>query len=423
MTPPQVLMARLVVAVAFSAATLALVSSRKLEKLPEATFDRLVRTAFVVSRVGLFVLLFLVLRLPPRGDINIYVDQARAVLDGRLPYRDFVSAYAPLYPYLNAGLLLLSKTGLAIMFMAIVCECATVWLWLGSGRKFFTDREVRLGALLYLGSALSVQYISVDGQNNSLAGLTVAAAVVVLARYRSALSGFLLGVGISVVKFLPLIYAPLFFMTSPRRWLWVGGLVLCCVPVYGWFVLHHAPILVPVMSEGSLRTSGNLPYVIEMVFGLGLPDRLYDGTVAVALLAIFGLVFRVTVGATHEVRMRALSFGMAAVIVAAVLFSKKSWPPYLILALFPICLTVPAKRTCVLLFALFNVASCLEPSAWWLASSAQGVEMHRHLVARVPAAMGFLPLDLLMVAAYSWLLMLAVRGILGRSAEAGEPVV
>jgi hypothetical protein len=258
----------------------------------------------------------------------------------------------------------------------------------------------------------------------------VTASVLLLARHNRVLSGFFLGLGISVVKFLPLIYAPLFFIVSEKRWRWVVGLTLCCAPVYGWFALNHCPILVPLVSEGTLRSSGNLPFLLEMVLGVRLPDRLYDGVVAIALLAIFAIVSRVVAGATHVVRLRSLSFGLAAVTLAVVLLSKKSWPPYLILVLFPICLTVTAERIKLVVFAVFNVAACAEPSAWWLASGppgtwgssgASGLELHQHLITKIPAAMWFLLLDSLLVCGYAWLLILAVQGIVTKTQSGDLP--
>jgi hypothetical protein len=402
-------------AISCGAASVAALSIQKLRTLPRPLFDRILLSTFILSRLALFSAIFLVLHMEIRGDIHIYMEEASKVASGMLPYRDFASAYAPLFAYMNLLLVRISSSGLPIILLAIVCECIVYWLWLRYGRELFSDERVRNAALFYLTSAVSVQFVNIDGQNNALAALTITGALFLLHRNRALLSGFCLGVGISLVKFLPLAYVPLFFLAAARRWRWMAGLALCCVPVYGAFLLKHAPILVPLTSEGSLRSSGNLPYLAEAVLGAALPSRLWDALVLVVFAVVFFQAARTMRDGGPEVRLRVLSFGTAALMLALLIFSKKSWPPYLILCLFPICLSVPVRWASIAAFAVFNVVACTESSAWWLWMKAgSSLALHTAVLAGSRPALVFLALEALQLAGYFWLFFLALRNFTRR---------
>ena len=65
MTGNQTLIARAVISIAAGAAGIILVANRRLRALPTATFDRLLTYVFAATRLGLFVTLFLILRINP----------------------------------------------------------------------------------------------------------------------------------------------------------------------------------------------------------------------------------------------------------------------------------------------------------------------------------------------------------------------
>jgi hypothetical protein len=187
-----------------------------------------------------------------------------------------------------------------------------------------------------------------------------------------------------------------------------------CGVVYGGFLLAGAPILTPLAAEGDLWSAGDLPYVIEAIFGITVPPRLSDAFVLLVLLGIFALIARAALRADIATRMRALTYGMAALTLAFLVFSKKSWPPYLMLALFPVCLLVVGggvvrERWKVAAFALFSVVSLTEHS-YWASSLAQftSAKFHQALLAGEAGAVLMLLLELLLIAGYLWLLWEAV---------------
>jgi hypothetical protein len=386
--------------------------------MPRERFDRTVFSLIAATRLGLFALIFLVLGIAPRGDVPAYyATQARQVLAGLLPYRDFVSSYAPLHPYLDAGLISIWHTPLAIMFFSVLVELALLPLWLRAGREFLAEGELRVAALLYLASPVSLQFVAIDGQDNVVIAVLLALTVLLVLRSRYFAAGVSFGASVAVVKFLPLIYAPAFFLAVPRRWRMAGGALIVCAVVYGGFLAAGAPILAPLAAEGDLWSAGDLPYVIEAVLGIKVPPRLSDAVVLLALLGILALIAKAALRADLATRMRTVTYGMAALTLASLVFSKKSWPPYLMLALFPVCLLVAGggvvrERWKVSAFAVFSVVSVTEHS-YWASSLAQftSAKFHQALLAGEAGAVLMLLLELLLIVGYLWLLWEAVSRI------------
>jgi hypothetical protein len=240
--------------------------------------------------------------------------------------------------------------------------------------------------------------------------LLLVTALLLLLRGRSVLSGAALGLSIVTFKFLPLLYVPVFFLATSRRWRWAAGAAAFVLPVYGWLLFERAPILQPLVAEGELRSAGDLPYLVEAVSGLTLPGRFWDLLLLLALLGVFAAVACAARDNPLSARLRAITFGSSTVTLALLMLSKKSWPPYLLLSLFPICL-LPAthRRVRILAFALFSVVAVTEHSVWasWF-SQFSARELHAALRQASAPAWFFFILEILLLAGYAWLLLEAV---------------
>ena len=57
---------------------------------------------------------------------------------------------------------------LALILFAIAVEFFLLRLWLRVGPKIFAEDQLRVASMLYLSSALSLQFVAVDGQDNVL---------------------------------------------------------------------------------------------------------------------------------------------------------------------------------------------------------------------------------------------------------------
>ena len=418
MTGTQTLIARAALGTAGALASIILTRWQLLLELPSRTFDRCLVAALALSRIALFAILFGVLRLAPRGDIpGFYFPQAVEALRHHLPYRDFSSSYAPLHPYLDALFISLWRTPLAIILSSIFGELWLLPIWLRVARELFADKCVRIAALLYVASPISLQFVTVDGQDNVLIALILAASIWFALRSRVFLSGVLLGLSAATVKFLPLFYAPTFFAASPRRLRWATGATATLAVVYGGTLLLRLPILLPLTVEGAMRSAGNVPYLVESAIGTTIPARWST----MLLLFLLGAVVVAAASSMRRMatvdRMRVLTFSMAALTLILLLFSKKSWPPYLMLCLFPLCLLVAEEskrpRLSIAVFAFFSLIAVTEHSVWSsLLLEASSSRLHTALLAQNDIAELFFALHALLLAGYAWLLvrsLLALR--------------
>ena len=420
----QTLIARTALSVIAGTIGVVAVSSPRLRALPRQSFDRLITIGLIVSRMATYIGVFLILRLQPRGDIPaFYWDNATAILRGLLPYRDFSTSYAPLHPYLDALAIRLWHTPLSIILLAVCVEFLLLPIWLRLGRSFFSEHEIRTAALLYVTSAVSLQFVTIDGQDNVIIATLLALAVLLLHKNRALASGATFGLSAVSFKFLPLVYAPLFFFSSVhRRWRWAAGLALPVGLIYGAFAAKHLAIFSPLTLEGSFKSAGDLPYLVEAVLGITVPSRIWDTLTLAVLGVILALVARVMQNGTPALRLRVLTFGMAALTLGIIVFAKKSWPPYLMLALFPICLLIPAaSKLKTIAFAFFGVIAVVSPSYWaTVLHQFTALEFHQGLLAHQKSCLFFFAQQLLLILGYIWLLIESLRQILASSRAMDE---
>ena len=417
MTGNQTLVARSALSLLAGVFAVLATSSSRLRSLPRHVFDRFASFAFLGSRLAVYVLLFLVLRVSPRGDVpSYYLQDADKVIKGLLPYRDFITSYAPLHPYLDSLALRLWWSPLSIILLAILFEALLLPLWLRLGRTFLAEDHLRNAVLLYLTSALSLQFVTVDGQNNVIIAVLLTVSLLLLNQSRFIASGVAVGAGIAFVKFLPLLYCPAFFFAVSKRWRWLLGISLTVCLTYGWFILQHLPVLQPFTVEGNFRTAGDIPFIVEFVTGFSFPSILWDGILVLLLGLLFAYILRTSLRASSARRLHVLAFGLAAITLVFLIFSKKSWPPYILLTLFPTCLLIPAFRIrSVITFAAFQVVALLEHSYWaTLLRQFPAQQLHLGLTSGQPLYWAFLLIEVLLVSGYLWLLRSALLGLTGR---------
>ena len=277
MTGIQSLEARTALGGVFAVAGYIAASSAAIHRLTRRTFDRTANLTFILSRFVIFVGVFFALHLPVRGDIpSFYFPEAHWVMQHQLPYRDFPSSYAPLHSFLDAGLVLLWNSPTAIILFAIFAECLILPVWLRAARLFASESAVRIAAALYITSAISLQFVTLDGQDNVVIALLLGLGVLTLARRRETLSGALVSFGAVLIKFLPLLFAPAFIFGARRWFRWLLGFLAVLALGYGVFAAMHLPILAPLSVEGSMRTASDLPYLLESIAGITAPPLTGD---------------------------------------------------------------------------------------------------------------------------------------------------
>jgi hypothetical protein len=412
MNPIHRLESRAAISIAAALFSFGAISIRRLYSLTNRTFDAIACWTLPISRIAAFLTIFFVAKVSPHGDvIRYYFPQAQAILDGKLPYRDFYSSYAPLYGYVYAGVLCLWHSPLAIILFAIVAEFCLLPLWFTVARLYFGETELRTAALLYICSPVSIFLVAIDGQNSILVGVLLALAVVMLVLHRPLASGAVFALNIIAVKFLPLLYLPSFLIATGRRLRWLSGFLVVATLGYAAFVLRHAPIFAPLYVEGRSRTSGGLPYLIGMLTEGVLPGQLWDLITLAMLLSILILAIIKSKEASRQAAFKILILSMPALTCALLLFSKKSVPNYVLFSLFPMCLVISsATKKTIALFLAFMTCATIEPGYWFaLMDLAPASTIQRSLLGIDPTVTIFFVLECIVVAGYAWL---AVRSVL-----------
>lgn len=397
MTGLQTLLARAALGGVATGATVLLPYFRPAFRWNDRSFRRRYLLAFSAVRVLLFTLVFLLLHIASRGDLpGIYIPEIQSHLLGRVPYRDYLSSYAPLFPYLYTPLYRLHPSPLTLIAFSIVAEIATAALFLRFTPRVLTERQTRVAALLCLANPISLQFVTIDGQNNVWIGLALAAALLWLSQRRDALSGAAVGVSIASIKFLPLLFTPVFPLALRRRApAWIAGCAAVVVAVYGFFAgVLHAPVLQAVQREGEIKSAGGLPFLVEAAAGRDLGRLGWDALLLLALGAVLVWGWRAARRTVPYTRgaLAATTFLLPGLLLTLMGLGKKTWPTYTEMVLFPLGMVIarvalgegegPAARPApVLLLGGFSLLSVTAHSVWAsMLSQAGAVQVHALLL-------------------------------------------
>jgi uncharacterized protein YhhL (DUF1145 family) len=341
----------------------------RLLALSERRFRLAVYALWALTRVGIYVAAFLILRLEPQSDIvGAYMPQAQQAMQGLWVYRDFDSTYAPLFPYALAVVVeYVWYSSKMIVLLAVLAELVSLPFWMAALERLIPPRAVRQACLLYLASALPMFNVAFQGQNQVWASPFAAIALWLYSRESAASSGLALSVPLVVSKFLSLAIVPAFVPRKGRVSRFIAGFVVLQVIVFGFFVFHHVDVLVPIWDQRTMRTPGNLPYLLCVAVPAltrELPTNVIDalGLLIVAALALW-LVARRTAGPSSAA-VWALNLLMLSVMLA----SRKAPPAFLVSCFFPVCAVVAREaltRLRALLFGVFGLVATIEPSMWF----------------------------------------------------------
>lgn len=210
-----------------------------------------------------------------------FLPQARHVLAGDIPYRDFASAYGPLFtPLLAAAVAAFGATGPLVLFLigdlvawrALATaegeQSHAAWLW------------VALPGVWYL----TVRY----GQDEALGAAFIALGALAAGRNRPVLAGSVLGAGLVATKPLFALAAVAFFVAARRPLAILAASVLPAALVYGALAALGAPVLQPFALEGAAFGIGPTVWRVPTVLAGFHPGP--SAWVPFAALAVVGIV-------------------------------------------------------------------------------------------------------------------------------------
>lgn len=418
-----ILLAKLALGIPAAALGVLLCRSQKLQRLSNVAFWRWALGGAIISRLAVFVALYAILGQSARMDVPAYYfPQAQAALSGQVPYRDFVSSYGPLFPYVSAIAVWFWPSPKAIVLLTILLEVISVPIWIGVGRRLLSENAVRIAAVLYLTNPLVILYSPVLGYNQAWISLCLAGAIWLLLRQRNLLSGLAMGTSIVAVKVLGIIFVPVLALAARRRLIWCIGLLLASFVVYAPLVAMHVDILQPIRIESALTTSGNLPYLLTSI---GIQTSGTAGAIWTAvLLAGMAVVFLPAAWRHRQESVKIMLPFLGLVFITFMVLSRKAYPQYLGTCMFALCLAAAeqarSKVWIPLLLAGFSQLLCLEPSlrGMWLN------EMDFNMLwagnaSLLPGAIALLVVEVVVLIGYAWLWRLFYQAV-WRPQESGS---
>jgi hypothetical protein len=394
---------------------------KRIASASERDFRRAYWLAFAASRILLFALVFLVARIPSRGDLTtLYYPEAHRAMDGRIPDLTFYTSYAPLNGYMNAAALKIRDTPLSLIALAILAEILAVPAWLGAFKEMLDKETIRRGALLYFVQPLALWTTIVDGQNNAIIAAWLALSLYFLSRRRDIGSGVAYSMPLVTVKFLALMFLPC-FVVGVKRWArWLIAALMVPAAVYGYFALYlRADIFKPLSYERTLQTSGGLPFVIDALRGKDVMPFV-DIATAVILLAVFVWQYRYRLAqAGREAWPVAVGCVMTVMVLLTV--SKKAWTVYAVMVMFPLCLLVAKharRRWLWLVWPVLCFIEVFEPSYWAThLEAAYPARLHGLIVGGNHGAWLLLVMDIALIGCNVYCIWLAMREMKSVSAR------
>jgi len=384
----------------------------------EKQFDRNLIAVYACSRFLIFIAAFFVLHQKPWADlVTFYVPQARAVMQGLVPYRDFPSSYAPLNPYLDALLLRLHDSPLSILVFQIVCDIVSVPFWIRFLRRCVNEATVRKTALLYLVQPLVIWEICLDGKNQGLISLLLAISFCAIAR-EEILSGISLSLTWILVKILPVIFVPTLFMGARKRTRWLVSVAVPSLLVYGAFIAAGADVTSAVRKEGSLATPQNLPYLFGAVTGHNLPGSLLELLSIVVVVSALVITIRIQLRTKDDAaRLWTMALSAELILLVVMLVNKKSDTSYLGMCFFLLCAFAAfdadrGRRTTAGWYALISLLALPIASFWyWPLNRESATQLHALWLAGNRNAWIMMAMQVLLAASYFGLTLGILRSV------------
>jgi len=224
---------------------------------------RFVVGAVILKFVAVAVLYALRPQLGATSDAGLYyIHEARHVLAGEVPYRDFDSSYSPLFPVILAPAVAVWNGIGAIVLLMTAFEAAMLGLYLRASPAAGSVAVYRT-AFYYSFSPISVYWCALTGYNGSIIALFALASLLLAERRRDAGAATVAVAGFLCSKLLMALNFPA-FICFERRGCVVRGAILVglAAAAIGGPYLAGFDTLLPIRREMNNVTSGNIWFLL-----------------------------------------------------------------------------------------------------------------------------------------------------------------
>ncbi len=203
---------------------------KKKEVIKQKLDQKPVRYFWLISsifRLIPFIIIYIFAGFDARSDVVMFYDSAQQAMQGKMVYKEFESAYSPLFAYLSSLCLFIWQSPKAIVLEMIFIELGILWLSLKLSKA-----SIYWG-LFYLCLPASFILSVLGGQEDIWMWGMVALALMALSKTKNEIVfGILLGFGFLLTKALFILLFPSLFLFSKHRLKLLTGMLLVGIPSF-----------------------------------------------------------------------------------------------------------------------------------------------------------------------------------------------
>lgn len=317
-----------------------------------------------VLRILPFVVVYVIFNESPRSDVPMFYEAAVSAKQGMFVYRDFESAYSPLFSYLTAIPLVVWNSPKAIALLMLVVEIIVLWFTF-----LFQHETVSLyKTLLYLLLPAPFILVILGGQEDIwMWGFGLWSMWAWQKKQDELWLGIIFGLALLVTKALFILILPAIFFFVHRKVRFVTGLLVIGIPSLA-FMYYHSELLFlsPIQQANDPRTPNIWTILHPLTNGLiplGPKYLNWIGLLSILGITIFA-TFKLRKNTTYE---RFLPLIWTLTYSVMMIVQQSSLSNYAFIFLMPMLFSSidVTDRTTRNILLLFNLAVVVQPPIWW----------------------------------------------------------
>ncbi len=362
-------------------------------------------TYFFILRLLPFYIIYIVLDFDARSDVEMFYESALGAKKLGLVYRDFESAYSPLFAYITALPLFFWNSPKAIILLMIIIECVIVWFTI----KFYESKYAIKLAILYLLLPGSFVFSIIGGQEDVWMWLFVLFGIYFSRKEEKPFYvGLALGFGLLITKALLVLYIPSILVFSKKPLQIIFGLLIVGIPSLGFLYFHSEfSFLSPIQQANDPRTPNIWSILHPLSKGLiPIGPKILNW---LGLLSIQSLGIYFALKLKNKIQFSEfLLFNFLIISIWLMIVQQSSLANYAYVFLLPLIffLKLEKSKKTMFIFLIFNVLIIVQPAIWW------GLKMpvfHSLSDINLPFEKLEYSLEVLILAFLFWLLYLVIN--------------
>lgn len=320
--------------------------------------------SFLLFRILPFVFIYLILDFDTTSDVNIFFSSALSAIHGGIVYRDFVTVYSPLFPYISGILLSVWSSPKAIVLMMLIVESIIMWGTI----KLFRHRNVTICSLIYYLLPTTIIFSVLGGQEDIWMWGGVVTAIHLKKKYKN---DFWLGIGLAVgllaSKLIFVLILPGFFLLVNKRAQLLIGFALVFIPIVSLIFYYVGWELLSPVNEANIPRTPNLFSLIrpllngKLPFGLSIFNWL--GLIVNLAIGVIWIILRWKKSSINQpfVELFIITF------VLLMLLQQSSYSNYAFIFMMPFVYYFyeSLNRFEWYYFLFLNILLVIQPALWW----------------------------------------------------------